>query len=1075
MFDIEEVTAADLKGGRIADVVNEALVGGDDDYNAAVAARPDAAAQVLDAFEAAFGWRPPAEVGEYTAAEAALQAYAEEAEEFWMDELGGWIFTIDLCNLAPDAFEHGSWFSWANESPLADPMLLLAGMVQFGMDASGDTCWVSLLPHPDGIAEVWVYDHEVGEIDYHLGYSISETLLCQWLDDDDAPELHALSATTFEEDWERGRPTNLIGQYLFKRASWLISLLGGHEGYGFAARLGDAPGFDVWVAEKEAAQANPHLAYYWMFAHYFLGNTEACREAIEIASAHGTVGKALAMKVKRLVLSPGSALTDEIDGDRLAEFCELTRRNADPEQIDPASRAAIEQERGGTKADPDEVAAELEAGRSPMQIIEAHPDDVELHDEMLAKLAEHDEEFAELVEEYQDERTDDAYNDWPWDGSTPDARLSIPIAAAFRSGLKYSASHKKAFAGITRTLGKFDDDHALRAYREAMEQLEPADDRLEYVIEQLGESKHPEAHSVLVIGAERFFDNIDVLLAKKQARAKEWPTLDDMFRVDDYLIRALLGAMKTSDDHTEFQRKSVEKLARRTLAHGGALATLGVAWARAMQVVARYELDDLVYLAAGYIETFRDTIDHQNAEWMGDGMSLNLAESCRTLALRDPAAARELLRPIFKTKFGVRAYRADVIGALLAGLLIVEPMAPDVLDWTERILGSRCETRPIRLYGALVGVAEAKLIDARDWVWPHLWAGYSGISDGPSLIGATAMYTIEKLGVDPDEIPAFNDDDWYANRLKTEDELLVALGQPHCHGAEDVLERFREERVVSDAVATRVGDWFVDSLRYAEDDPDRLSHRDRWEALKVLLMQGGRAVPQFERIFALEHIGGEMLGYMVQFARCSPLYAHTMGWIDDADDDALLDALAKHRPLVAPFLDHVAAEALRRDLDCFEALRAANDWRFSFDYNYSLREDLVASRLPRLFGMLGKQGESYARAQREGAVTFADEFWDQALQFPDIPTPASRFDGDGVMVLAATSEATYDCTLSMKLELAGSSVSMTRSVANQHTRGVLDDAAWQGTYHREHSDSGAALEHANRLLERLVILGFTLT
>lgn len=854
MFDPKTVGPSDLRGGRLHEIVGAALAAAAQGFDPAARELASLGDEVLDAFEIAFGWRPPREVGEYLVAQTAL-AEATRDDEVWPEELGGWLFGLALCDLSAEARQTARYFDWAHEDPLADPMLLLLGLVQLGGDASGDTCFVSVLPHPDQSAEVWVFDHEVGEISHHLGYSITDALLSAWLDEDDEPSYFALAEKELGGDWERGRARFELADALWPRCSWLVSLLRGDPGWGFEGRLGDAPTFAQWTDERSAAAAHPHLAIYWMFAHYFFGNDTACREAVAASrQSSGEIVRTLAEMVEHALDDP-SAGFGHIPADRLAEFRALVHANADPGQLDPESRKALQDERGAGTADPDAVEAMLAEGSSPLEVIAAFPDDVELHDAMLDRLAAEDDELAEQVAEYRRERTRESYNEWPWGFEAPDERLSIPVSAAFRSGLRFGESHKRAFAGITRTLGRFDDDHAIAAYRAAIETLARDDDRLEFVIDQLTTSSHPAAHEVLVRGALRFFENLEELAQTKAARAKEWPSLDDMFRVDDYLIHALIEAMRVEDVSDPGRRAAAEVLARKTLQRGGALSTLGVAWARAMQVVARLELDDLVYLAQGYVEAFRDTVDHQHATWLRDEVILNLAESARTLALLAPEVARPLLRSLFEADYADPAYHADVVGALLAGMLVLEPTSPDVLQWTERILGSRCEVRPRRLYGALVGVATARLAAARDWVWPHVYAGYSGIHEARSIIGDAAVAALGALGVDESEIPAFDDEDWYATGLSTEDDLLTALDQPHLHGTESVFERLREQGLASPAIAQRVGDWFVESLRFAEDDHDRHSDRDRREALRVLLAQGDDALPQIERILALPHLG----------------------------------------------------------------------------------------------------------------------------------------------------------------------------------------------------------------------------
>lgn len=737
MFDPTTLTDTELRGGRLAEVVHAALARGDEDFVTALAAVAGVGDEALDEFEERFGWRPPAELGEYVTAEAALAEVCLHREDFRLQKVGGWIFSIDFCDYRAEArAADATMFEWVERDPLLlAPMLLICGLVQFGVEPAGATCFVSALPHPDGSAEVWVFDDEVGRIDQHLGYSITDGLLTVWLEDEQEQAHFERAEQVLAPDWERGRPAYLIGENLYRRADWLIRLLSGHLGPDFASVLAEAPTFATWLAERDAARSHPHLAIYWMFAHYFFDNLAACREALAIVrQTGGTVGAMLADRLDLLLAEPGGGL-GRLDADTLSEFRAVVYANADPSQLEPDDTG-----------DRDAVAVLLASAPTAWQLI-----------------------------------------DGDLDGDP--------------------------------------EDLALRAHREAIETLPQGDRRLAVVIEQLAESSHPDAHSVLVAGATRFLDELDQLRAVRSQPDKEWPTLQEMFRVDDYLIRALLHAMKPSDD--EQKSADAQMLARRTLSRGDALGTLGLAWAAAMQVVAHYELDDLVYLAHGFLDAFRES-----GAPLRDDTIINLAESARSMALMDPARGNTILRSLFEASYEQPAVRADVIGAVLAGLLILEPDAEDVQQWTERILGNRKSPRPARLYGTLVSVGEEKITRARPWVRPHLWDGYSKISDSRSLVGTAALKAMLALGVPAAEIPEF--EERHAHDLHDERELLRALCEPQHYAPEQVLERILELQLTSRAVVSGVADWLAESTRFSQDDPGGIAQRDRWAAVQIL-------------------------------------------------------------------------------------------------------------------------------------------------------------------------------------------------------------------------------------------------
>lgn len=93
-----------------------------------------------------------------------------------------------------------------------------------------------------------------------------------------------------------------------------------------------------------------------------------------------------------------------------------------------------------------ELEIKLKNGEEPLRIMSEFPEDVATHDLLLKEIGKNDPDFSKLVEEYFKERTDDSYNEWPYRKERLDQRLSLPVSAAFRQGLKYDSDNKNHFA-----------------------------------------------------------------------------------------------------------------------------------------------------------------------------------------------------------------------------------------------------------------------------------------------------------------------------------------------------------------------------------------------------------------------------------------------------------------------------------------------------------------------------------------------------------------------------------------------------------------------------------------------------
>ena len=116
---------------------------------------------------------------------------------------------------------------------------------------------------------------------------------------------------------------------------------------------------------------------------------------------------------------------------------------------------------------------------------------------------------ARYIDDFFSARQGDADDEWPgwrYKGEYKlDTKFSFAVAAAFIGGLSYSADHENANAGLTQTLGFFDADYAMVGYEKAIEQLEPNDERAEYLFQCLAKSQHARASELLTKAAWRFF------------------------------------------------------------------------------------------------------------------------------------------------------------------------------------------------------------------------------------------------------------------------------------------------------------------------------------------------------------------------------------------------------------------------------------------------------------------------------------------------------------------------------------------------------------------------------------------
>jgi hypothetical protein len=339
-----------------------------------------------------YGWTASEDTLHWDAASKAYRKYFYDISDVWM--LGG--TTWKKFSAKPkdtfDGFEAG--------------MVLLCGLERFGDDPCGDTAWISTLPSPWGTTEVFLYDHEVGKIESHLGYGFADFVVDRFAEDE-APERLKQESSAFEaaaRKQEKTRNPLWNAKVLFDRSEWLIPLGSGSTGYGFAKCLGQAPTMEDWQKEKLLFAEAPWLANYWLLAHFFLGNHKACAETVKLASqAPAEATRELAKEISKVL--EGKAKTfAKLKVAQIAEIRDACAKNATPELLE------VEETPEEGSLSKKECLKRLKAGEDPWALIQQYPTDTETHDRALEAAAKNDKKLASTLKEYLRERKDSPYN-----------------------------------------------------------------------------------------------------------------------------------------------------------------------------------------------------------------------------------------------------------------------------------------------------------------------------------------------------------------------------------------------------------------------------------------------------------------------------------------------------------------------------------------------------------------------------------------------------------------------------------------------------------------------------------------
>ena len=750
-------------------------------------------AKAIKALERALAGEVPAEIGEWLDAEG--KGLPEQRDSGWMVGL-----ELDV----PDGVQ---------QALAKHPVLLLAGLVPFAHEASGDRAFVSVLAHPLGVAPVYRYDHEVGRLDDTLGESIADFLVARWVDDDHADhEAIAKLREAFEARVEKAlAKAPLRSDALFQRSQWLLGLLDGEPAFEFPALLAKAPSLATWNDEK-ADLGNPHLAVYWMLAHLFLGNDDACKQAAKAAStSKGAWVAELAKSVQAFFAGKAKSPIKSLSAAKLAAMREVVAKNASVEQT------------GRQVVDESEVRA---------------------HDDALAALAKSDPDKADLIAEYFRERADDSpANRFPYKALLPDW-LVAPAAAAYRAGLRVDLGHPRAHAGVTVALAARADHPDARAVLiTALDTLAPNDHRLEHIVPVLVERSEPEVVTAVRRAAYRWVElapQIDAVLAKRERDF----TLNDIFAQDDMLHPAVVAALEPCDEESErlaiaISDKALSFRVRKTIA-GMQCRVWG-----ARGIAAR--LEPMVSFLGVFADVERD---EGSSVRLDATAAVALSEASLAVARLDPKAARPLFDKLLGTKRFSDARVAGIAACVLPGLLHLDRDDATARRWLERVLGAR--NGGDHIYGALLAARVAAITEAIPWIVPHAYTSRLNTMMGQfAFVEKTARKTLAVLG---HPAPPYDEDDEYAREVPL-DKLGDALLRHDRYDNGAVLERMTEAKDPARFVAP-VAAFLEERFRFSKYEAEsHITSADQQSAVKLLRAAGAAGKVELERLAKLPDIG----------------------------------------------------------------------------------------------------------------------------------------------------------------------------------------------------------------------------
>ncbi|MDF3818267.1 hypothetical protein P3G55_00060 [Leptospira sp. 96542] len=947
-------------------------------------------------FEQIHGFRPGKEILEWENIKYAYRKVMYQVADIWnmidhrsMEEEDGYetddydyavssiLFLTETKNI-----EHIMQWIFGTYSGL---MFVLNGSYAFASDGSGDSCWLNLLPNEFESIEVNRYNHEVGDLEDDPYFSISHFIAANWSNSDEQDEeysdeiefdedeeertkeiriisqLNAQTLQKFEEDAGRkySKKTMFLKSYdMFFRSAWLLGHTYGDPVYAFTEKLSNVPSFKTWEEELHEIINYPHLSVYWILAHFYMKNDEACKKTI----------KGLTKTKSEVVKQLSKTITDYFDKktkdlfgipkEKVEKIRDLTFKNSEPKHIEPNNIPIYNEVIGlnaiktASKKELNEV---IKNEGDLFAFIESYPEDVNTHDQILKTISQKDEHLKKIIDEYFRERTDSAYNEWPYKADNLDKRLSTVISAAFRQGLNYSPDNKKAYCGITRTLGKLDDDNSMLAYKEAIEKLNQDDPRLEYVIEGLIESKHNKSKEILALGAWKTFETLENVKMIRDKVIAEGPTLDNLFTVYTHLNTALTSRILVADGVSV---QLIEKLYQ----YQNNLDSFGISAGNAFSVSAYLGLKEHLPIIIDYtLKKFNPKSRDKNS-YLDLNYIINISEAVLSWVRLDPESAKPKLVEIFKSLDNSEypGIKIDLKACCMTGLLYLEPENEEYIRFAKRILQNRGEE--VRVYGIIRAIGKKQIRSLKDELWYHIYADPEPMVDYSwSYIEFEARKTWELLT--NEEAPAFNGKDKYANSLsKDKNKLAESILHPELYSIQHVFTRIYELKYKHEDVIKIGGPWLVQSLKYSADEYKYSGSNDRIEAIKALFIQGKNVFPYFLEIIQEPFVASSWKSDLLKVMRVMEPEALKWKKVISMETSEIETILSNPTPDWYVWTDLLCVRLfLLLGEKSFELIEQTvlNRLNFTNQFNHSsnIYEETLGLRLPTLLKLFGKKGD----------------------------------------------------------------------------------------------------------------------
>ena len=334
----------DLKGGKIAEVMAYYMLEKTNDqkmFLKIVSENKGKFNNILSEFESFYGYKPSPEFIEL---EECLSAYNEMLDNIHSDRL-----------LVSNINETKKYLLKAKIDDLINDyefiFTILTGMLHFGMNPSQNIPLVTTLPNL--LNTPLILDDDM------ICYSISDYIIYGWEEiyDEDGDEYN-FENTDGDDRKISGKVTSEVKkiiedfsneaeellnkrQYyhnqdiLFDRTQWIHEHTQGKISSEFNRAIKKAPDFATWEKEKELVGKEPVISNYWLLAHFFLGNTKACKECIELSKkTPGMVTKELSIMIKNALDNngkPGFKLGN-LKGNELNNIISISQQKS-PEKL----------------------------------------------------------------------------------------------------------------------------------------------------------------------------------------------------------------------------------------------------------------------------------------------------------------------------------------------------------------------------------------------------------------------------------------------------------------------------------------------------------------------------------------------------------------------------------------------------------------------------------------------------------------------------------------------------------------------------------------------------------------------